>query len=99
MFSLMIITKMHLEAMKTKVFALAAIAAVVAISCSKIGTENDYAQDRVINATIEASLEDVATRATINQETLTVHSRFLGLLEINWWCCRSVIPLRITRMQ
>ena len=88
MFSLMIITKMHLEAMKTKVFALAAIAAVVAISCSKIGTENDYAQDRVINATIEASLEDVATRATINQETTD------GPFKISWTSGDKLVVLQ-----
>ena len=64
--------------MKTRVFALAAIAAVVAMSCSKIGTENDYAQDRVVKATIEASIDEVSTRATINQETAD------GPFKVSW---------------
>ena len=89
MFSMMIITKMYLEAMKTKVFALAAIAAVVAISCSKIGTENDYAQDRVVKATIEASLnEAVTTRATINQETAN------GPFKISWTSGDKLVVLQ-----
>lgn len=68
MLTMMIITKMPLEAMKTNYLVMAAIAAVVAMSCSKLGTDDNNVANRIVDATIDVAIEAPATRASFDQE-------------------------------